>query len=139
MKKIACLLICSAVFTAALAVEKVETELERTMGDMNRAFRSLKKQVRDPVDFAGALASVATLRKSTEAAMTREPAMTADKSPQAQPEFVAAYKQGVKAMLKVVDDLEMALKANDAAKAVELVGQLSSQQKEGHRKFKKPD
>lgn len=142
MRKLFWILICTFAVTTVHAEEKKEkeTELETTMGHMNRAFRQLKKQLRaEPVDFAGALESVATIKKSANEAMNHEPALAAEKSAEARPEFVTAYKQGIEEMLKVVDDLETALKAGDAAKAVELVSRLSALQKEGHKKFKKPE
>lgn len=139
MRKLFWILLCSLTVITAQAAEKAETELETAMGKMNRAFRQLKKQTRDPVDFSGALKSTSLLKEASREAAGHDPALAADKTPDSRPEFIAEYREAMKEMLKTIDKLEESLKVGDAAQASKLVAKLSDLQKSGHKQFKKPD
>lgn len=139
MRKLFWILLCSFVVSTAQGEEKAETELGAAMSKMNRAFRQLKKQTRDPVDFAGAIKSVGLLKEASKAAAGHRPELAAEKAPDTQPGFIAEYHEAMREMLKVVDQLETSLKAGDRARSAELVAKLSDLQKSGHKKFKKPD
>ncbi len=53
--------------------------------------------------------------------------------------FMANYKKAMKRMIGLIGELEAALKADDNAKAGEIVGKLNDGRKKGHERFKPED
>jgi soluble cytochrome b562 len=116
-----------------------ETELEKVMGQMNGAFRKLRRQVADASKNAESLQLVATVRKAAEDSITLVPALAADKPEADRPAFIAAYREQMRGFISALAPLETALKAGDNAKAEATLAELLALQKKGHKEYKKPE
>jgi len=123
----------------AAAAEKPETELEKTMSAMGKAWRQVRKAAKD-----GQLSPVlghvvATIRTNAEAAAKLTPALEADKPAAEQPKFHAAYQAQIKKLIGTLAKLQAALESGDNATAGKLIGEVNDVMKSGHQDFRKPD
>jgi len=118
---------------------KEETELEGKMEKMGKAWKQLKRQVKDVSKNAESLELVATIRAASEEASKLTPAMAADIPAADRAKFVADYQAGVKKLIGALGQLETALKADKNDEAVKLVADIGALQKAGHKEFKRPD
>ena len=118
---------------------KEETELEGKMEKMGKAWKQLKRQVKDVSKNAESLELVATIRAASEEASKLTPAMAADIPAADRAKFVADYQAGVKKLIVELGKLEAALKADKNDEAVKLVADIGALQKAGHKEFKRPD
>jgi soluble cytochrome b562 len=116
-----------------------ETELEKVMGQMNGAFRKLRRQVADPSKNAESLQLVATVRKTSEDSLKLVPALAADKPESERPAFIAGYREQMRSFIAALAPLEAALKAGDNAKAEAAIAELLALQKKAHKEYKKPE
>jgi len=119
--------------------KKEKTELEKTMYVMSKANRQLKKQISDESKNASSLELVAKIRDSAEAAVKLIPAKAKDLHEGERAEFTAKYEASMKAFLETVTKLENDLKANDNDSAKKDLAKLGSEQKEGHKNFRKEE
>lgn len=132
---LACALVAAPIHVQA--ADEPETELSQKMDKMSSAFRSLRRQIKDPAKNADSLAKVATIKENAQASLKLEPAQKADVPAAEQAKYVAAYQKKMKEFLALTDKLEAALKANDNAEAEKLVGAMGDAQKKGHGEFNK--
>jgi hypothetical protein len=121
------------------AAEKPETELEKTMSRMNKAWRAVRKNAREGKLSAADAALVATVRSGASDAAKLTPALEAEQPAAAQAKFHADYQAQLKKLDDVLAQLEAALTANDIPAATKLVGDVGDVMKGGHKEFKKPD
>ena len=120
--------------TSGFAAEE-DTPLAKEMKSMNKALRTLKKQVADPAKKADNLALVAGIKKNLEASVKLEPAKTKDVPAADKAAYLDKYKAQMADLVKTYDEIDAALKADkpdDAKKAME---KLSDQKEKGHKDF----
>ncbi len=115
------------------------TPLEDQMEIIGKAFRSLRREVRDPAKNESAAELVAKMLQAASKSTEYEPKWTADQPADEQAAFVAGYRKEMKKFVAMLEELHAALKAGDNDRANELVADLRSQQRSSHREYKKPD
>ena len=116
-----------------------ETELEKSMDVMGKAWRKLRKQADKPDQNAGSLELVATIKAAAHEGLKQKPDLTRDQPADKQAEFVAGFQKQLKEMIASLDQLEAAFKANDNKAAVDLIAKIGAMQKEGHKAYKRPE
>lgn len=121
----------------AAGEHKETTELGEKMSAIGKAFKKLRGQINDASKNEESLKLVATIRENAEAAQKYTPEKAADLPAADQAKFKSDYVDHIKAFAADVDKLEAALKAGDNAAAAKLIDTLNSDQKEGHKEFKK--
>lgn len=123
----------------AAKAEKPETELEKTMGKIGKAWRTVRNQSRDGKLSPATAQIVAGIRAGAEAATKLTPELEAEQPADKRAKFQADYVAQMKKFTGQLTDLETALKAgkNDEAKA--LIAEIGKTMKSGHQEFKKPD
>ncbi len=114
-----------------------ETELGKSMENMNGAFRTMRRQITDASKNADSLELIATIRTGATAAKKEIPMKAADVPAADQAAFNAKFKEGIDHLLTVIGHVEMALKANDNVAAEKAVADMVSAQKAGHDEFRK--
>ena len=114
-----------------------DTPLGEKMGAMGKAFKKLRSQISDAAKNEDSLKLVAILRENAEAAMKLEPAKKADLPAADQAKFQADFVAKMKSFLADVAKLEDALKAGNNEDAKKLLEALNTDQKEGHKEFRK--
>ena len=119
--------------------EKPETELEKTMGKMNKAWRQLRKAAKDGKLTPAMAELVVTIRVNAEAAAKLTPEMEADKPAADRAKFHADFQAQLKKLTAKLTELETSLRANDIPGATKLVAAVGEIEKAGHHEFKKPD
>jgi cytochrome c556 len=119
--------------------EKPETELEQTMGKMNKAWRQIRKATKDGKLTSAMAPLVATVRTNAEAAAKLTPALEGEKPAADRAKFHADFQAQIKKLTAKLTELEAALTANDIPGATRLVGETGEIIKGGHHEFKKPD
>jgi len=119
--------------------EKPDTELEKTMGQINKAWREVRKADKEGKLSPATASLVATMRVNAEAALKLTPEMEADKPAADRAKFHADYQMQMKKLIETLGRLESALKANDLPGATKLVAEVKDVQKSGHQNYKKPD
>lgn len=115
------------------------TELGEQMETISKAFRTLRRQAKDPSKNAASAALAAKMHKAAVAGLDHDPAWTADQPKAKQADFVKDYKKEMKVFVGMLADLEKAFVAGDNAKAEAIIGKLRDQQKSSHKSFKAPD
>jgi len=119
--------------------EADQTELGKSMDQIGKAWRKLRKQVADPASNASSLELVATIKDATEKSLTLQPDKTRDLAEGDRAKYVEAYRDKMKEFIATLAKLADAIKAGDNPGAVKLVADLGAVQKEGHKEFKRPD
>ena len=115
------------------------TPLGEEMETISKAFRTLRRQAKDPAKNASSAALAGKMLAAAQKALDFEPAWTADQPKDEQADFVAGYKKGMEKMVAALVDLEKAFVAGDNAKAEAIIADLRDAQKKGHKAYKKPD
>ena len=116
-----------------------ETELGKTMEDVNGAWRKLRKQVADPASNAASLELVATINAGLTKALTFKPAKADDLPAADREKFIQSYQARMKEFIDLLPKLQAALKANDNTAAQALVQKMGAMQKEDHKEFRRPE
>lgn len=124
---------------AASAAKKAKTDLEKAMSTIGRANRQLKKQIKDASKNESSLELVAKLREGAEASLKLIPAKAQDLPADERDAFTSKYKASMKDFLAGVSKLEADLKANDNAAADADLKNLNSQEKDGHKAYRRPE
>jgi hypothetical protein len=119
--------------------EKPDTELEKTMSKMNKAWRQVRKAAHDGKLSPATADLIATVRTGAKAATKLTPAMEADKPAAERLKFHADYEAQMKKVIEKLTVLETTLKANDTATAAKLVSEVTDLMKAGHKDFRKPE
>lgn len=119
--------------------EKPETELEQTMGKMNKDWRQIRKAAKDGKLTPAMAPLVAAVRKNAQAAAKLTPALEGEKPAADRAKFHAGYLAQLKKLDAKLAELEAALAANDIPGATKLVGETGEIIKGGHHEYKKPD
>ena len=124
---------------AAAPAKAPKTELEKSMGAMGKAFRTLRRQVSDSTKNASSLELVATIRSAADAASKLTPAKAEDLPEADRPQFVADFQSGMKDLAAGLDKLEADLKANDNTAAAADYKDIGSIEGKNHKKFRRPE
>lgn len=115
-----------------------ETPLEKEMASMNQPYRSLSKAFRtapDAGNHAEYLAMAERMLKHAKASVNYVPVRAQKLDAAAQAEMVASYKEAMQESIMTLEQLIVALKAEDYVKAKELLSTLKKQKSDGHRRF----
>ncbi len=115
------------------------TELEDQMSAMNKAWRSIRRQISDPAKNESTLELVAKVKKAAMKSVELTPILATEMSGEEKNKFMAGYKKAMKRTVGLIGDLEAALKDGDNAGAQEIVGKLNDARKHGHEKYKPED
>lgn len=117
-----------------------ESPLEEQMEAMNKSWKTVRRAVKDPSQYASAAGLVAEMIEHANKATEMEPALLAEvEGAEAKREFVEGYRKGMKATVEMLGQLKVALEAGDQASAEELVGKLNDARKKGHKDYKADD
>ena len=119
--------------------ERPETELEKTMSKMGKAWREVRKAARAGQLTPATATLVATVRTNAEAAAKLTPMLEKEKPAAEQAKFHAAYLAQLKKLTASLEKLEAALTAGDNTTAGRLVSEVTDVMKSGHQDFRKPD
>lgn len=112
-----------------------DTPLAKEMSSMNKALRSLKKQVADPAKKDDSLALVAKMKKNLEESLKFDPAKTKDQPAEGKDAYLAKYKEQMQALGKSIEELEAAIKDDKPEDAKKVFEKLSEQKEKGHKDF----
>lgn len=115
------------------------TALEDQMSDMNKAWRSVRRQIKDPSKNDSTLEYVAKVKKAAQKSVDMTPILAKEMSGAEKKNFMAGYQKAMKNTVALIGDLEAALKAGDNSKAEEIVGKINDARKHGHEKYKPED
>ncbi len=119
--------------------EHEHTALEDQMSAMNKAWRSVRRQIKDPAKNESTLKLVAKVRKAAEESLKLTPILAEEMSGDEKKKFMAGYQKAMKHTVNLIGQLESALKSGDNAKAEEIVGKINDARKHGHDKYKPED
>lgn len=119
--------------------EEPDTELGKTMEDLNRSWRKLRKQVADPASNGSSIELVAAIKEDSVKALTLQPDKAKDIPEADRAKYVESYKEKMKEFSDKLDELSAAFKGNDNAAAATIIKELGAMQKEGHKEFKRPE
>lgn len=119
--------------------ESEKTALEKDMDKIGRSARALRKQVSDSSKNDSSLELVAAIHDAAEAALKETPAKAQDLPEADRARFVADYQAGMKAFIADVEKLQGDLKAGDNPGAAQDFKQLFSDEKKGHKQFRRPE
>lgn len=115
------------------------TPLGEEMETISKAFRTLRRQAKDPAKNASSAALAGKMLAAAQKSLEFDPAWTEDQPKSEQADFVKGYKKGMEQMVAQLTALEKAFKAGDNAKAEAVIAKLRDAQKKGHKAYKKPD
>ena len=115
------------------------TSLEDEMSAMNKAWRSIRRQIKDPAKNDSTLEYVAKAKKAAKKSVELTPTLAEEMDGAEKKKFMAGYQKAMKNTLGLIGDLEAALKAGDNAKAEDIVGKINDERKHGHEKYKSDD
>jgi len=116
-----------------------DTELGKIMEKVGRNWRTLKKQVDDPASNASSLELAAAIKTSLEQGLKLAPARAEDVPAADREKYVESFRKELKEFIGLVDQLSTAFKANDNATASALLKKMGAEQREDHKKFRRPD
>lgn len=119
--------------------ERPDTDIEKSMHQMGRAFRQLRKQAPDPAQNASSLELVATIKAAATEAQKHTPLKAANLPEQDRAAFAADYRKRMGEFIDMVGRLEEALKAGNNMEAVKLVAALGLTQKKDQKDFQSPN
>ena len=135
---ITALLIAFVTCSSTRAADGGASPLEKEMKTLNKAFRQLRKQAGDVAQNASSLTLVTQMEKAAAAATDLTPEKAADLPQKDKDAMVAAYKAKMQQFSASLTKLEAAFKAGDNATAAKLVAELGTEERAGHKDFRKP-
>lgn len=136
---VAALLLAPAVLFAQPKKDRPDTDIEKDMHKIGRAYRQLRKQVNDPAQNASSLELVAAIKAGALDARTHTPLKAADVPEPDRAAFAAGFQKKMDEFVAAVGQLEEALKAGNNAEAARLAGELDRLQKADHKDFRRPE
>lgn len=147
MKRRPLILTLAAIFLALPLIEADShgggdhdhTPLEDEMSAMNKAWRSIRRQIKDPAKNESTIALVQKVKKAAEKSVEMTPILAKDLKGDEKKKFMSGYMKTMKRTVGMIGDLEAALKAGDNDKANEIVGKINDARKHGHENYKPED
>ena len=124
----------SIFFTFGLSQEE-PSSVASHMKEINKDFRELRRQLKDPEKIDANLALIGNLRQHFRGAREGEPSKARSLPESERNAFVAEYQSLLDQVITTVEKLEKALKDGQIKQAETLLKQLNDQKKSGHGKF----
>ena len=121
-------------FHTAFAAED-DTPLAKNMSGMNKALRTLKRQIADASKKDENVALLEKIKTSLAEATKLEPKKTKDVPAAEKAAYIEKYQKQMADLTKTFDDIETALKAGKADDAKALFDKLAEQKEKGHKDF----
>jgi len=121
-------------FNVAIAADD-DTPLAKEMKTVNKAIRTLKRQVEDASKKDENLTLIADAKKALEESIKLEPAKTKDVPAGEKAAYLDKYKAQMKDVVKTFDDLEAAVKAGKTDDAKKIFEKLGDEKEKGHKDF----
>ena len=121
-------------FQASVRAED-DTPLAKNMSGMNKALRTLKRQIADASKKDENVAMVEKIKTSIAEAAKLEPKKTKDIPAAEKAAYLEKYKKQMGDLGKTFDEIEAALKAGKADDAKALFDKLAEQKEKGHKDF----
>ncbi len=116
-----------------------ETELEKSMDVMSKAWRKLRKQAADPAQNAGSLELLVAIKAAAKKNLDYTPDLARDIPADKREAFIAGYQEKMKQTIAAFDQLDAAFKAGDNKAAGEIIAKIGTMMKEGHKEYKRPE
>ena len=116
-----------------------ETDLEKSMETMGKAWKKLRRQAADPAQNASSLELMVTIKAAAQNNLKYTPDLARDIPADKRDRFIADYQAKMKETIAAFDKLDAAFKAGDNKAAGEIIAKIGALQKEGHKEFKRPD
>ena len=135
----AAMLVVPALLSAQPKKDRSDTDIEKAMHQIGKAYRQLRKQVGDPAQNASSLELAATIRAGAAEAQQHVPLKAQDVAEAERAAFVDGFRKKMGEFIDTVDRLEGALKAGDNEQATRLVKELEELQKKDHKEFRRPE
>lgn len=126
-------------FMEAADHEEEHSPLEDQMSAMNKAWRSIRRQVKDPAKNASTLKLIATVKAAAVKSAKMTPMLAEERKGGDKKQFVGDFQKAMKHTIGLIGDLEKAIKAGNNAKAEAIVGKLNDARSDGHDNFKPED
>lgn len=136
---VAALLLAPAVIFAQPKRDRPDTDIEKDMHKISRAYRQLRKQVNDPAQNASSLELVATIQAGAIDARTHTPLKAGDLPEADRAAFEASFQKKMGDFIAVVGQLGDALRAGDNSAAARLTRELDRLQDADHKDFRRPE
>jgi soluble cytochrome b562 len=114
-------------------------DLEREMEILNKAYKTIKKQVGDPAQKASTLEAVGRMKKAAIASGEGVPEMAREIPEAGRAKFLEDYKAAIAELVGQIDKLETAVsegRLDDAAKELDAINE---SKRTGHSEFIKKD
>ena len=140
--------IIASLFTVAVVLtctprpsfaDEKKTPLEEQMDTMNKAFKTLKKQVADASKKDANAELVATMKKSAIASKDLAPEKAKDVPEADRAKFVEEYKGALDKLIAGIDSLDKAVRDGNADATKAAIEDLTKQKGDGHKKFQKDE
>ncbi len=135
----AALLLVPAILAAQPKKDRPDTDIEKAMHQIGKAYRQLRKQVADPAQNASSLELVATIKAGAMEARKYKPLKTGDLPDADRAAFVEDFQKHMGEFIDTVEQLEGALRANKNDEAARLAKELDELQKKNHKEFRRPE
>jgi len=139
LRLFAALLLVPAFLSAQPKKDRPDTDIEKAMHQIGKAFRQLRKQVADPSLNASSLELADAMKAGATEARKHEPLKTQDVPEADRAAFVAKFREKLGEFIGTVDRLEDALRAGRNDEAVKLAKDLDDLQKTDHKEFRRPE
>ena len=135
LKTLLTTLVALAIGLHATVRAEDDTPLAKNMSGMNKALRTLKRQIADASKKDENIAMVEKIKASIAEASKLEPKKTKDIPAAEKAAYIEKYKKQMADLGKTFDDIETALKAGKADDAKALFDKLGEQKEKGHKDF----
>ena len=109
------------------------------MSAMNKAWRSIRRQIKDSSKNESTLALVAKVKKAAQESTKLTPIRAGDFSGDEKKKFMEGYQRAMKRTTGLISQLEAALESDDNAGGEEIVAKINDARKHGHEKYKPED
>jgi soluble cytochrome b562 len=123
---------------ATVAEEDVPAVVQN-MRDINKGFRTLRRQIDDTDQKDENLKLIAQIRADLVAASKEEPLKTPELPASERDAFLKGYRQLMDSVLAEMDKLKAAVSAGNNAEAKSLLRQINELKKQGHGKYQKEE
>ena len=121
---------------AAPSGEK-HTELEKQMGGVAKAMRTLRKQITDATKNDSSIDLVQKMIDGLKGGLDMTPAKAADVPADQKADFIAKYKKGIQDMIDKLTALQADLKAGKNDAAANDLKDIQATEKQDHKEFQK--
>lgn len=106
---------------------------------MNKAWRQVKKDVKDPTKNEDTVKLVGQVMQAALNSADMNPILAEDLPQDKQAAFLESYQEGMEEMIKDLAMLQTFLEAGDNNMAQKLIKEIDDQKKKGHKEFKPKD